>query len=314
MKKNVLFTGILLTLFFVYSFSPVHASSVPQLINYQGMLTDAEGNPLPTKEYKLSFKIFTVASGGTEVWGPQTFDGDSKVPVVKGHFNVILGPKDANGRNIVEAFVSDKSYLEITVGDGQPILPRQHILSTPYAIKAGNGNPVGTIIASMLNETLFAQATGDEGITDASKRKWTLADGKPVQGSRYAEIMEKNNKPDDVPDLRGMFLRGVDLGRGIDPGRTVGGPYQIDTTRLPRGEKGPFTGTTSANGAHSHRVKGAGNEYSGGTDDRHKRATYNPTAITTIDGNHSHTVTITSGGDSETRPANVAVYYYIRIN
>jgi len=116
--------------------------SVPQLINYQGMLTNAEGQPLETKEYKLSISIFNQPTGGTAIWGPQIFDGrfeaghGAKVPVVRGHFNVILGQKDINGRFINDAFQTKDAYLEITVENNNPIMPRQQILSSPYAIQS----------------------------------------------------------------------------------------------------------------------------------------------------------------------------------
>lgn len=41
--------------------------SVPTLINYQGYLTDASGNPL-TGNYQITFSIYGVPSGGTPLW------------------------------------------------------------------------------------------------------------------------------------------------------------------------------------------------------------------------------------------------------
>lgn len=196
--------------FYLFSFSLSFAGSVPHLINYQGMLTDAQGEPLETKEYILSFSIFSEPTGGTAVWGPQVFDGipgtghGAKVPVVRGHFNVILGPQDTHTptyRNITDAFVSENAYLEITVGDGAPITPRQRILSTPYAVQAGiathhsNIIPVGTIVA-------FWGTTAPAG--------WRICNGQP-----------------GTPDLRGVFLRGLDNERNFDPGRGLA-TYQAD--------------------------------------------------------------------------------------
>jgi len=130
---------MIITLFFLSAVQS-ETVSVPQLINYQGMLTNAEGQPLETKEYKLSFSIFNQPTGGTAVWGPQIFDGKlevghgAKVPVVRGHFNVILGPQDINKRIVTEAFQTDKAYLEISVENNNPIMPRQRILTTPYSV------------------------------------------------------------------------------------------------------------------------------------------------------------------------------------
>ncbi len=117
------------------------AQSVPQLVNYQGMLTDAEGNPYETAEYTLVFSIFGEASGGEAVWGPQTFPD---VPVVRGHFNVLLGPVDDAATALDAAFASPASYLEITVG-GETIAPRQQILSAPYAVQAENAEKLGGV-------------------------------------------------------------------------------------------------------------------------------------------------------------------------
>jgi len=138
MKK---YQCILLILFLFANFVQGETtSSIPQYINYQGMLTNAEGQPLETKEYKLTFKIFNKSTEGSVVWGPQIFDGvytaghGAKVPVVRGHFNVILGPTDTEGRSIIEAFQTNNAYLEISVENNNPIMPRQRILTTPYAV------------------------------------------------------------------------------------------------------------------------------------------------------------------------------------
>jgi hypothetical protein len=141
MKQYLCVTTILLLFSFNIAQSET-ASSIPQLINYQGMLTNAEGHPLETKEYKLSFSIFNQPTGDEAVWGPQIFDGKyadgrgAKVPVIRGHFNVILGEKDISGRIITDAFQSKDAYLEITIENSSPILPRQQILSTPFALNS----------------------------------------------------------------------------------------------------------------------------------------------------------------------------------
>ncbi len=63
------YLSLLLLLSFVWQVSI--AEPVPHLINYQGRLTGADGNPLATGDYTLSFKIYNQASGGMAVWGPQ---------------------------------------------------------------------------------------------------------------------------------------------------------------------------------------------------------------------------------------------------
>jgi hypothetical protein len=100
------------------------AQTVPPLINYQGKLTDAQGNPLPDGDKSVSFTIYGSAAGSDTIWGPQTFNS---VPVAQGYFNVMLGPSDSGNRNLVDAFSGPDRYVGISV-DGSAISPRQRIL------------------------------------------------------------------------------------------------------------------------------------------------------------------------------------------
>jgi hypothetical protein len=183
------------------------AQSVPPLVNYQGMLTDANGNAL-TGTKKIEFNLYDAATGGNKVWGPQVF---SSVPLVNGMFNVILGTTDTAGRSIAEAFGGKDRYLGIKVDDGNELEPRQQILSTPFAIQAANGVPPGTIIA-------FGGMNVPAG--------YLLCDGKDVSRTTYANLFNAigtawgegdGSTTFHLPDLRGRFLRGVDGGMGIDP-------------------------------------------------------------------------------------------------
>jgi len=142
--------------------------TVPQLINYQGKLTDIDGNPLETGNYVLEFNIYAVKSGGTPVWGPLIFDGGTstghgaKVPVVNGFFNVFLGPEDTSGRPIAQAFTEPTRYLGIKVNGGNELSPRQQILSSPYALQAQNADTVdGAQLSDLLTKGVYD--TNDDG-------------------------------------------------------------------------------------------------------------------------------------------------------
>ena len=161
--------------------------------------------------------------------------------------------------------------------------------------------PVGTIISSTLTPEEFAKSISEDLGGDYRERKWVLADGREVLGTQYAILT--NNRP--LPDLRGVFLR------GLDPKSTRKvGSLENSATALPR--KG-FTGITSTSNEITLRQAGTITESErfnvGGRD----YSIHNPPSDFTIPAT-SFTVTINGGGDTETRPKNVAVFYYIKIN
>lgn len=138
--------------------------------------------------------------------------------------------------------------------------------------------PVGTILASMLDPSTFVQEVGSG---------WVLADGRDAAGSAYATLTGNSN----IPDLRGMFLRALNVGRPADglqdpdgAGR-VAGDVQLDTFAIHR--HGTFDNAASG-------VTSGGNSN-----------------YLTISGTSAFTLL---AGGSESRPNNVAVYYYIKID
>ena len=155
LKKEIMLQLLITFLFYSNAFA-----FAPELINYQGVLTDSDGNYIEGIQ-KLEFNIYN--SQEDVVWGPQIFD---KVLVIRGKFNVILGSTDILGRSISDSFTTNHSdpeplstnmstsesltstesseafdlthserYLGIKLSNGKEII-RQRILSVPYALKA----------------------------------------------------------------------------------------------------------------------------------------------------------------------------------
>ena len=173
-----------------------------------------------------------------------------------------------------------------------------------------NALPVGTIIASMLEFEKFQNIAGNT---------WKPADGRKISAkSKYATLTGNTT----LPDLRGLFLRGLNqfdpakgprLDKYKDPEgtRRKTGNLQEDATSLPKNKKNPFQGNALSAGDHSHIYFKARREGGrAGSDDRASSEAGN----TGSSGSHTHTVLITAGGDLETRPVNIAVVYYIKID
>jgi hypothetical protein len=102
------------------------AAEIPQLLNYQGVLTDAGGMAVPDNTYSITFSIYDVSVGGSALW-TETDD----VVVSKGVFNATLGTKTG----LASLSFDETYYLGMSV-EGEPELPRQILTTSPYTFTA----------------------------------------------------------------------------------------------------------------------------------------------------------------------------------
>lgn len=185
MKRGLILLFALAILTGILGTQGVHAG-VPQMINYQGSLTDKNGTPVPNGNYSIEFKIYDVASGGAALWSEKWDTSTSQIPVVGGNFNAMLGFITP----IPAAFFGDHpvAYLGMKVGTDSEMLPRQQITSVGYAFTAGNGIPKRGIImwSGAINEI-------PEG--------WALCDG--------VERTLPDGTKITPPDLRDRFIVGA---------------------------------------------------------------------------------------------------------
>jgi len=133
------------------------ADRVPALINYQGKLLDSSGNIVPNGNYELEFRVWSAGSSGTLIWGR-----NYPVNVAEGLFNVVLGDgggdlSGAQTTNLVASFDGSDRFLGLTirkdntgatVANAQEIVPRQQLLSAPYALGANDAAKLGGILAT----------------------------------------------------------------------------------------------------------------------------------------------------------------------
>lgn len=116
----------------------------PDLLSYQGYLTDANGDPLAMAapaNYPVTFRIFGAPTGGTALWSEA-----QTVTVDKGYFSVVLGEGTQVGTNFhgpLSSILTNNSaadrYIETTVTiSGSPtlLLPRLRLLPSAYAFLA----------------------------------------------------------------------------------------------------------------------------------------------------------------------------------
>ena len=114
---------------------PAVSVAAPLLINYQGRLVDAAGNPLVDAQ-SVRFSIHDAAAAGSELW----FETQSVTPD-NGIFSVSLGAVTPLPASV---FGSDARYLEVKIGGDAAMTPRTRLLSTPFALYAANLGSSGT--------------------------------------------------------------------------------------------------------------------------------------------------------------------------
>ena len=169
MHWRSLVAGILMTLL------PVATSAqqtVPGQMNYQGRLLDGQGQALPDGDYTVTFRIYDraqPASDETLVWGPQVFDGvgdastghGPRVALAGGAFNVNIGLKDEQDRALNTAFTGESRFIEIQIGDSAPILPRQQVLTAPFAFEARHADTAGHAVTADASTTSTTAASAN---------------------------------------------------------------------------------------------------------------------------------------------------------
>ncbi len=101
------------------------SSNVPQLINYQGRLTDGAGDPV-TGNQSIRFKVLNGDTPGASVLWSET----QTVTVTDGVYHVLLGSVNPMSQYL---FKGPNRYLEVEV-NGETLSPRQQLGSVPYAM------------------------------------------------------------------------------------------------------------------------------------------------------------------------------------
>jgi hypothetical protein len=158
----------------------------PQLMSYQGYLTDGSGNPLGStntgpKNYNLIFRIWNLQTGGVVGSANELHAEQQTVTVTSGYFSVLLGlgpqyqgePYSTAIATLFSPSLTTPLYVEMTVvgigpaGANVTILPRLQLVSSPYAFLAANAvnaanlvNAGKTNVLSIVNNSLSIPNAG----------------------------------------------------------------------------------------------------------------------------------------------------------
>ncbi len=219
MKTARILTILLLVLAtMVCSARVSEAATLGTAFTYQGHLYD--NNDVANDLYDFQFKLFDANSGGSQVAGDVN---QPDVNVIDGYFTVEL--------DFGNVFNGNAHWLEIGVRPGEledsnsytPLLPRQQVMPTPYAIYAKT--------AGGLDESNFWDLSGNSGTSSSTNFLGTVDDVTleiRVNNKRVLRI-----EPDDVsPNIIGGFS-GNSVTAGAKGATISGGGADFPATDQP---------------------------------------------------------------------------------
>jgi len=298
-------------LFLISGYTSIHAQNTAK-ISIQGTLKDANGAAVDDGTYSVEFRLYDVETGGTIKWS-ETATVESSGGIYSHYLGSIV-PLDAT--------VFDQTlFLGIKIG-AYELVPRTELTYAPYtfasntalsAVKVICSGAVGDVKYSILNPTQFAAENGD---------CWVPMNGGSMFGTKLATILQTNT----LPDASGLFIRAHEYNDGLDSGRSPSSPIaNVETDEIEshgHGHNLSFSGNTTTNGNHTHnyyRVSTNSDVNDGGSDHNNPN-TSGSDQQTTGSGDHSHYISgpvsgsINNTGGGETRPVNLNLYMYIRVN
>jgi len=229
---------------------------VPGVITYQGVLTDANGNPV-NGNVDMIFRIYNVDTGGTPLW-IEEHTGENAVPVQNGLFQVYLGSLQPFPPDLWEG---EPLYMGIEVGGDSEMSPREVIGRVPGAIEALT-IPDAIVTTSKLNieNDLTLQGHNLRGVGGIelpfqllSERPWEFTSqrsGALTMTGLRSTVNEKSFafwNPDDTIILSIRAINGSGfLDMHSHPIKNVGAvieanlqtPEEIDSERIERFERG----------------------------------------------------------------------------
>ena len=298
----------LLTLFMLcFSATTVAQTSVTSSgISVQGIARDGDGNPFANVS-NLNANISLYYIDNNNVINPVNFTGIQLTTDSNGVFSYVYEV----GASYFRSF--EKESLYIWMGTGSPSSPQitflnEKLSAVPYAIYAHNGSPTGIILPFT-------------GKASKVPPGWLLCDGSAIPSSGIYNNLRAVLGATNVPDLRGVFLRGF----GNINNTNLGPAQNTFQNDMLWEHDHNLSITSNTTGNHTHEVYGLqcchgddGSTFYPQYDNRNWNGPEGYPSINEFirpDGYHFHQVTgnTSSIGESETRPTNYGVNYIIKI-
>lgn len=295
---------ILISTLILCSISVLKAQPFPYGFNYQAVARDGNGNAQQFVPQKIKFTIALSTSTNVATYvETQTVTTNNM-----GQFNCTVG-MGTYLSGVVTTFSNiawqNNQYnliVDVWGGASYTNIGNEKLLSVPYALAAPDPTPAG-----------FIGAFG--GIT--SPIGYLICDGSAVSRTTYNRLFAAigtaygagdGSTTFNIPDFRGMFLRGLDGSANNDPDNST---RIVNNTG---GNTGNNIGSMELDAFQGHRHGVSSNAAYGGpnnTDSGSLRNGFYVATITILDPISDGT-NGTPRTSSETRPKNVNVNYIIK--
>lgn len=134
---------LFLTALAVFLAASTAVQAIPQLMNYQGVLTDASGDPVTTPT-DMVFAIWNDRVAGDSLWS----ETQLVTPDTNGLFSVLLGSVSP----IPDSSLADSAFLSLKVNTDPEMAPRTALASVAYAYRVNSleGAKGGELIGSVV--------------------------------------------------------------------------------------------------------------------------------------------------------------------
>lgn len=168
------------------------AHAVPQLISYQGRLTNAGGNPVPDGSYTVLFRLYTDSLNLVD----KRWEEAQTVETRNGLFTAKLGAILPIPQWVL---AYENLFLALKVGTDPEIVPRTRLTSAPYArrIETVEGAAGGTVYGNLsVAGKLLVQS--ESGVAAELRTNSTAAGAAGVFGEYFGQ------GPYNYPGVKGM--------------------------------------------------------------------------------------------------------------
>ncbi len=211
MRKNYSYLLIYLALFISQLFS-----QVPQKMNYQGVLTDTDGNLVADGVYTMNFRMYTVAEGGKALWIEE-----QTVQITNGIFNVNLGEI-----NQLAAKFDRPYWLGIGVNGAAEMAPRIQLTSSAYSLNAKSVSDsavtasklaAGAVTLDKINKD--GAVKGDVLAYDGAEVEWQQPTTGGIGGSGTNNYIPRFSGVSDITNSNVEYAEdhGGNIGIGASP-------------------------------------------------------------------------------------------------